>query len=311
MRRHVTFLIYPQFQLLDLTGPLAVFEGAERASPGSFQWDIRAAEPGFVASSSGVEIAARGLGRSSALHTVIAVGGFGTAEAALSLPLMRFLRSCHRNEVRLASVCTGSELLAAAGLLGGKGATTHWYHSKELAKRFPDVLWQPDKIYIREGNLWTSAGVSAGIDLALALITQDCGEKLARLVARHLVVYYRRPGGQSQFSSLLEHSSPDGRFEALLDYLRANLSKPLTVQHLAARMGMSERNFSRTFRRETGHPPANTVERLRAEAARTALESGARSIAQIAEECGFGDPERMRRSFIRQFGRSPASLKGS
>ena len=167
----------------------------------------------------------------------------------------------------------------------------------------------PDRIFVREGRLWTSAGITAGIDLSLALIGEDLGEAVARRTAQHLVVYHRRPGGQSQFSALLEMESSQGRFAALFDHLRTHLAAPLTVERLAARACMSPRHFARAFHEETGVTPAKAVERLRADAARAMLESGARSVQAVAEHCGFHDPERMRRAFLRLFGAPPSAMK--
>jgi transcriptional regulator GlxA family with amidase domain len=220
-----------------------------------------------------------------------------------------FVEECAQHSRRVASVCTGSYVLAAAGLLEGRSATTHWSRSADFARRYPGVRLDADRIYTRDGKYWTSGGVSAGIDLALALIEADLGETTARRVAQQLVVYHRRPGGQSQFSALLEMQNPQGRFASLLEYMRAHLTQELDVDSLAARMCLSSRHFSREFQRETGLTPAKAVERLRADAARAALESGKRSVQEVARLTGFEDPERMRRAFARIFGGSPSSLR--
>ncbi|MEO4027126.1 helix-turn-helix domain-containing protein, partial [Chromobacterium vaccinii] len=178
----------------------------------------------------------------------------------------------------------------------------------EFSRRYPAVALDTDRIYIRQGNIWTAAGVSAGIDVALALVAEDMGEETARRCAQRLVVYYRRPGGQSQFSSLLEMQRPDGRFAALLDQVRRSLDGVWDVESLAGFCCLSPRHFSRLFQSEVGMPPAKAVEQLRVEAARAALESGERSIQKVARRCGFGDAERMRRSFLRVQGRQPSSL---
>jgi transcriptional regulator GlxA family with amidase domain len=209
----------------------------------------------------------------------------------------------------VASVCSGSYILAAAGLLDGKRATTHWGRSTDFAQKFPAVHVEPDRIYIKAGKIWTSAGISAGIDLALALIAEDLGEAVAQKTAQQLVVYYRRPGGQSQFSPLLEMERNDGRFAGLLDYMRTHLSSRLSVADLADVSCLSPRHFSRLFQAEVGVPPAKVVERLRVDAARTAIESGARSMHRVAETCGFTGPERMRRSFVRLLGSPPSHFK--
>jgi transcriptional regulator GlxA family with amidase domain len=207
------------------------------------------------------------------------------------------------------SVCSGSFLLAAAGLLDGRTATTHWSCTEEFRQRFPRVRLEPDRIFVRAQRFWTSAGITAGIDLALALIGEDLGDGVARRTAQQLVVYHRRPGGQSQFSALLELESAGGRFAALLEFMRTHLCGELRVEQLAAQACMSPRNFARVFHHETGVTPAKAVERLRADSARALLDSGARSLQEIAHRCGFGDPERMRRAFVRLFGTPPSALK--
>ena len=210
---------------------------------------------------------------------------------------------------RVASVCSGAYVLAAAGVLEGRRATTHWSRSADFARRFPGVRLQADRIWIRDGNVWTSAGITAGIDLALAMIADDLGETVAKRTAQQLVVYHRRPGGQSQFSALLEMENAAGRFGPLLDWARENLDQALTVERLAARAAMSPRHFARAFVADVGVTPARAVERLRLEAARSAVEESSRSMQAIARNAGFGDPERMRRAFIRAFGQPPQALR--
>ncbi len=193
--------------------------------------------------------------------------------------------------------------------LDGRAATTHWSCSEEFRQRFPAVQLDADRIYVRAGRYWSSAGITAGIDLSLALIGEDLGEKVARRTAQHLVVYHRRPGGQSQFSALLEMRGTQGRFAELFEFMRANLAGELSIEALAERACMSPRHFARAFREETGVTPAKAVERLRADVARAILESGARSVQQVAFDAGFNDPERMRRAFIRLFGAAPSALR--
>lgn len=305
--RRVTFLVFPEFQLLDAAGPIAAFELANGFAPDAYRVEVRAERAGQVRSSAGVVLEARGLGRSQGIHTLVVAGGDGIDRAAQSMRLRRFVKASAKATARLASVCSGTYLLAAAGLLDGKRATTHWCRTRDFQERFPRVRFEPDKIYVRAGNIWSSAGISAGVDLALALITEDLGEQLARRVARQLVVYYRRPGGQSQFSSLLDLES--GRFESLLDYVRTHLTEPLTVSDLARRVGMSPRNFARVFLAEVGQTPAKAVERVRVEAAQAALETRTSSVAEVAARSGFGDPERMRRALVRCCGASPSALR--
>jgi transcriptional regulator GlxA family with amidase domain len=197
-------------------------------------------------------------------------------------------------------------VLGGAGLLDGRRVTTHWRAAEELQQSYPRATVDPDPIFLRDGKIWTSAGVTAGIDLALALVEADLGRDAALAVARHLVVFLKRPGGQSQFSAVLKsQTEDDGRFAALHDWLAQHLAGDLGVETLAARVGMSPRNFARVYRERTGTTPAKAVERLRLEAARRALEEGASSVAGIARDCGFGDEERMRRSFLRHLGVPP------
>ncbi len=311
MAHRVAFLIYPDFQLLDAAGPIAAFEIADRFSPGSYALRVVAAEPGLVISSSGISMQATSFGHAGSVDTLVVAGGDGSRAAAECPKTRKFALACAARARRVASVCSGTYVLAAAGLLDGKYATTHWSRTSDFARRFPRVRLDPDRIFVKQGSIWTSAGITAGIDLALALIGEDVGEDVARRTAQQLVVYYRRPGGQSQFSALLEMERTDGRFAALLDHVRSHLQRRLSVAELAALSCMSLRHFSRTFRAETGMAPAKAVERLRVDAARAALESGAQSIQRVALACGFGDPERMRRSFVRVLGTLPATLKRS
>jgi transcriptional regulator GlxA family with amidase domain len=215
------------------------------------------------------------------------------------------MKSCRR----VCSVCSGAYVLAQAGLLDDRRATTHWFRTPDFQRRYPNVKLEPDCIYTRDGKVWTSAGITAGIDLALALIADDLGEEVARRSAQELVVYHRRPGGQSQFSALLDIERAEGRFTPLLAWMRERLEEPLTVEMLAAQANMSPRNFARAFTAETGVTPAKAVERLRLESARERVEHSADSIDIIAQDVGFGDPERMRRAFVRAFGQPPQALR--
>ena len=313
MTRRIAFVLFPDFQQLDIAGPLAAFEVAERACPGSYAWRFVARQPGPVTSSSGLAWTAQALPRQGGFDMLMLSGGDGVDAACADVALLRWLRrSAVGGRVRLSSVCSGSLLLAAAGLLDGRAATTHWSRTRTFQRRHPQVLLQPDRIFVRAAGapeLWTSAGITAGIDLALALIAHDQGEDLSRLVAQQLVVYHRRPGGQSQFSALLEMDRPQGRFSAVLDHVRSHLGERHSVEDLAARACMSPRHFARAFALETGSTPARAVERLRVEAARAALASGAASVQQVVQDCGFGQPERMRRAFVRLLGQPPAAVK--
>ena len=309
MPRRIAFLIFPQLQLLDAAGPIAAFEVAERYRPGSYTLRTIAATPGLVASSSGACLQASPFGRADAVDTLIVVGGEGTRAAALCTKTRKFVLACAERSRRVASVCSGTYVLAAAGLLDGRRATTHWSRTRDFTRRFPKVRLNADRIFVQDGKFWSSAGITAGIDLALALIGEDLGEEIARRTAQQLVVYHRRPGGQSQFSPLLAMDRPDGRFGPLLDHIRGHLRDRLSIPDLARVSCMSPRNFSRTFKEEIGTAPAKAVERLRVDTARAALESGGSSIQHVAAACGFGDPERMRRSFLRMLGAPPSALR--
>ena len=309
MPRRVAFLIFPEFQLLDAAGPISAFEIAERYRPGSYESRVIAPEAGAIASTSGATMNAASLDRAASIDTLIVAGGEGTRAAAKDVRIVKFVNGCGAKSRRVASVCSGAYILAATGLLDGRPATTHWTRSQDFARRFPRVKLNADRIFVKSGKFWSSAGITAGIDLSLALIAEDLGEAVARKVAQQLVVYYRRPGGQSQFSTLLELERADGRFATLLDYVRGNLRERLSVEDLAAKACMSPRNFARLFQTETGTSPAKAVMRLRAETARAHIESGGASIQEIARDCGFGDPERMRRAFLSQFGRPPSALR--
>ena len=302
-------LVFPDFQLLDAAGPISVFEIAARFAGQSPSIRVMAATPGPVRSSSGVEMLARGFKPSSAITTLIIAGGEGVDAAATCEKTLAFVRAVAKRGVRLASVCSGAYMLAEAGLLDGRRATTHWRRTRQFLVRYPDVKWEPDRIFVRDGNIWSSAGITAGIDLALALVTEDYGEAIAQQTARQLVLYHRRSGGQSQFSSLLELKAPSGRFGPLLSWAREHLDAPLTVEDLAEQAGMSSRHFARAFIAETGTTPSKAVERLRIEVARQRVQSSSEAIERVAESTGFRDPERMRRAFIRAFGQPPQSLR--
>ena len=309
MPRSVEFVIFPGFQLLDAAGPIAAFEIAAAFSSSAYRLRVSASRPGAVSSSSGATLLAQRFGRASGIDTLVVAGGDGTRAAATDPSTLRFVQRCAVHSRRVASVCSGTYVLAAAGLLDGRAATTHWCRTLDFERRFPKVRLEADRIFVRSGKVWTSAGITAGIDLSLALIADDLGERVAQRVAQQLVVYYRRPGGQSQFSALLELERGDGRFAALLDRIRGDLKRRLHVEELARWAGMSPRHFAREFQAETGVTPAKAVERLRTDTARAMLESGARSLSDVADTCGFGDAERMRRAFLRVFGTAPSALK--
>ena len=302
-------LVFPDFQLLDASGPISVFEIASRIAGTPASIRLLAETPGGVRSSSGVEMLARGLPSAGQLSTLIVAGGEGVIAASRSARLLAFVRAAAKRGVRIASVCSGAYILAEAGLLDGRRATTHWRRTPHFLSTYPRVKLESDKIFVRDGEIWSSAGISAGIDLALAMVTEDFGEDVSRQTARQLVLYDRRSGGQSQFSSLLELKAPTGRFGPLLSWAREHLDEPLTVEHLAERAGMSSRHFTRAFVAETGTTPFKAVERLRIEVARQRVQSSSEAIERVAQSTGFRDPERMRRAFIRAFGQPPQSLR--
>lgn len=320
MACRIVFVLFPGFQQLDLAGPMAVFEVARLAQPDSYTWRLAANARASVRSSAGVDWPVQPLPRlCGKVDLVMVIGGDGIDAACHDARLTAWLRRASSSGARIASICSGSLLLAAAGLLDHRTATTHWSRSRQFASDFPAVRLQPDRIFVREPalrsrsgrlpELWTSAGMTAGIDLCLALVAHDCGEEVARDAARQLVVERRRPGGQSQFSALLDLQRPEGRFGELLEFVRLHLALDHRVEALAARACMSPRHFARCFLAETGATPAHAVERLRVEAARAALEGGQPSVQRIAEDCGFVSTERMRRSFQRLLGRPPAAFR--
>jgi transcriptional regulator GlxA family with amidase domain len=315
--RHIVFVAFEQALLLDIAGPLQVFASARdlcaaAGLPDPYRLSLVSPKGGEIATSSGLAVVTRRLGalRSEPIDTLIAVGGIGSRAAVNERALIRWLASRAGRARRVCSVCTGAFLLAEAGLLDGKRAVTHWWACDELARRYPRVTVEPDPIFLRDGKIWTSAGVTAGIDLALALVEEDLGRVMALRVARHLVVFLKRPGGQSQFSAMLESQArDDGGFAALHEWLAQHLADDLGVEALAARVGMSPRNFARVYAKRTGTTPAKAVEALRVDAARRALEGSAASIERIARVCGFGDEERLRRSFLRCLGVPPKQYR--
>jgi transcriptional regulator GlxA family with amidase domain len=302
----IAIIIHPGFQLLDAAGPTAAFEIAERFRPGSYDVTLMAPDGEQVQSSSGIRLSADPL-REGPFDTVIVSGGEIDRSIAASEEIVAWLKRSKAR--RTASVCSGAFLLAEAGLLDGRSATTHWASTDHFGRCYPTVKLDAERIYIRDGDVWTSAGISAGIDLALALIEDDLGSEIARRTAQQLVVHQRRPGGQSQFSALVELGGRTGRFASLIDWIRAHLAEPLTVERLADHSAMSPRHFARAFAQETGTTPAKAVERLRLETARTAVETSHAPLDRIALAAGFGDTGRMRRAFLRGLGQPPQALR--
>jgi transcriptional regulator GlxA family with amidase domain len=306
MKRLTGFVVFPGFQIVDLAA-VTVLELAN-GLPGAPFYDIRilSEQGGKVLSSSGVAIDSAPFS-DAAFDSVIV---FGAMEKVVSsAAFLDFLRSASAASRRTASICTGAFQLAEAGLLNGRRATTHWVAARELQRLYPEIRVEDDRIFIQDGKFWSSAGMTACIDLSLALVEQDLGVEAARTIARKMVVYHRRSGGQSQFSALLDLEPKSDRIQSSLNYARKNLRKELSVDELADAANLSRRQFTRAFRLETGQSPAKAVETLRVEAARLMIEESNHPIDVIARETGFSDPERMRRAFLRTFGQPPQALK--
>src|SRR5436190_2933520 len=305
----VAVLVFPDFQLLDAAGPISGFEIAARFAGQSPSIKVLAVTPGPVRSSSGVELLARGLKPYGAITTLLVAGGEGVEAAARCDKTLDFVRTMAKRGARLASVCSGAYILAEAGLLDGRRATTHWRRTRHFLSSYPKVKLEADQIFVRDGNIWSSAGITAGIDLALAMAAEDYGDEVAQKTARQLVLYNRRSGGQSQFSSLLELKAPTGRFGPLLTWAREHLDTPLTVEDLAERAAMSSRHFARAFIAETGTTPSKAIERLRIEVARLRVQSSSEAIERVARFTGVRDPERLRGAVIRAFGQPPQARR--
>jgi transcriptional regulator GlxA family with amidase domain len=343
MPARIALVVFPGFQMLDLSA-LTVFElanlvvsgqgapgadGAPDVAPGAvapsvgatgrrgasarrrqgrdayYAIEVVSQDGGLVLSSSGIAIQTQAVG--ARRNDTLMIAG-AVAIPASTPALVSTLRRVAPRARRVASICTGAFLLAEAGLLEGRRATTHWALAHELQRRHPGIRLDEDKIFVNDGMFWTSAGMTACIDLALALLAEDLGPEVARTVSRKMVIHYRRTGGQSQFSTLAELEPDSDRIRAALDYARENLREPLSVEQLAAQVHWSPRHFSRAFQAQTGLSPAKAVEKLRLEAARALIDGGESSIARVAVLTGFGDEERMRRAFLRTLGRPPRDL---
>ncbi|WP_152223249.1 GlxA family transcriptional regulator [Pseudomonas sp. SCB32] len=304
----IGFVIFPGFQIMGLTA-ITAFELANLTlGKPVYEVTLLSEEGGLVPSSAGFRIETQAFGKRT-FDTVMF--GSGTAIAPVTAGLANFVRQSMESARRVAAPCVGAFVLAESGVLDGRRATTHWLFAKELQDRFPGVKVEADRIYIIDGPVWTSAGMTASIDLALAMIEKDHGLETARTVARKLVVYHRRAGGQSQFSVLLDLEPKSDRIQQALDYARRNLRNTLSVEELAEVSHLSPRQFSRAFSAETGQSPAKAVEHLRVEAARMLLEGSGHPIEVIARETGFVDRERMRRAFLRTIGQTPQAVRRS
>lgn len=307
--RTIWFVVFPGFELLDLGGPLCAFNLAIDFHQAAYEVSIVSTSGGLVAGSGGVSLQTVRATSPHHIDTLIVVGAPRVETLYGQDHTIDLIRSVAARARRKASVCTGAFLLAQAGLLDGRRATTHWRYVPELQQRYPAIKVEGDPIYVREDDIWTSAGITAGIDLALAMIEEDCGIETSKTIARDLVVYHRRSGGQSQFSTLLELEPRPGRIRDALTYARAHLRERLTVEQLAEVVSISPRQFARQFTSETGETPARAVERLRCEAALPLIEGTKTPIDQIALQVGFGDPERLRRVCVRIYGQSPQALR--
>ncbi len=305
----IALLAYEGCQLLDVTGPAAVFGAANEAS-GRPVYDLRIVSPdgGVVVSNSGVALHSRRIGGQP--DTLLVAGGSrGLKTVTARADVRRWLAKAAPGAKRYGSVCTGAFVLAAAGLLDGRRVATHWASCDRLARNFPALEVDADSLYVVDGKVWTSAGVTTGIDMALALVEADLGAAVANLIARHFVLYARRPGYQSQFSPLLQaQTAAEAPFVGLIDWMQAHLDRPLDVPALAQRAGLSERSFYRKFTEATGKTPAHFVESLRLEAARTLLAQGL-PLKAIAGRVGLSSPARLGQAFERRFGMPPSLFR--
>jgi len=318
--REIVIAVVPDGQSLDAIGPFEVFSTARRilehrgvSSRASYAVSLASIPAGPVRMESGVSlIAGEDLARRRRpIDTLIMAGGIGTRSARKDPRWLRALSRWAPRVRRLGSVCTGALCLAEAGLLNGRRATTHWSACEQLAREYPEVRVEPDAIYLRDGDVWTSAGVTAGMDLALAMVEADHDAALALDVAQQLVMFLKRPGGQSQFSAMLAgQRAGRSSIERVTSYIAEHPEADLSVPSLARRCGMSPRNFARVFQSELGEGPGHYVERVRVEAARRELESSRRSVDEIARSAGFGTSETLRRAFHRRLGVSPQDYRG-
>jgi transcriptional regulator GlxA family with amidase domain len=307
--RTVLAVLFDGLQSLDVTGPLEVFAGAERISPGTYRIRTASLDGAPVRTTSGLTLVPdESLTGAEDPDILLVPGGPGSLRP--DPRLVDWVRERGPRATRLVSVCTGAAVLAGAGLLDGRRAATHWAYCERIAREHPAVEIDPDPVYVRDGHIFTSAGVTAGIDLALALVEEDLGRDAALTIARHLVVFLRRPGNQAQFSAQL--AAQTAQREPLRDVQRWITDHPdadLSVDTLADRARLSPRHFARAFRAETGMTPGRYVDRVRLEHARRLLEDTADGVEEIARTCGYGTPEAMRRAFVRTLGTPPAEYR--
>ena len=303
----IGFVVFDGFQSMSFAA-LSVFEYANFVmNKPIYEMRYISENGGLVRSSTGMVIESEPFGQ-KVFDTVIVGGGTSILES-VPVGLLAFINKAQRKSRRVASICTGTFILAEAGLLDGRRATTHWFHARDLQARYPKVKMEEDRIFSIDGNVWSSAGMTAGIDLALAMAEEDLGPEITRSIAKKLVIYHRRAGGQSQHSALLELEPKSDRIQTALDYAKKNLHTDLSVEQLAEAAHLSPRQFSRAFRAETGQSPAKAIENLRLEAARLMMEQTRHSIDVVARETGFADRRRMRQAFLRGFGQPPQAIR--
>jgi transcriptional regulator GlxA family with amidase domain len=305
--QRIGFVVFDGFQSMSFAA-LSVFEYANvTLGKPCYEMHFLSEAGGLVRSSTGMVVDSKPFGAVT-YDTVIVGGGTSILENAPAA-LLGFLRRAAKRSRRVASICTGAFILAEAGILDGRRATTHWGYARELQTRYPNVTMEEDRIFLIDGHVWTSAGMTAGIDLALAMVEKDLGAEITRSIAQKLVVFHRRAGGQSQHSALLELAPKSDRIQNALAYARQHLHTALSVEQLAEAAHLSPRQFSRAFRAETGQSPAKAIENLRLEAARLLMEQTRHSLDAVAQETGFADRRRMRQAFLRVFGQPPQTIR--
>lgn len=309
--RTIGFLLFDQFNLLDVSGPLEVFNTASQLGGGDYRLLLIGQEPGPCRAESGIELVVQAsLADSPCLDTLVIPGGSGTRDAAIQARFGPWISAREQDTRRVASICTGAFLLASTGLLDGLQATTHWHYESQFRLRFPKVNLLGDALYVDNGQIITSAGISSGIDMALKLVEDDCGVEIAIKVARYLVVHYRRVGNQAQFSQPLQfQQKARGQFADTTAYIMQNLHRPLAVADLAEQAGMSQRNFCRRFKQQLGQSPGRYVENLRLDYARQLLTDNDWPLARIAQACGYQSQDVFRRAFERRFALLPGEYR--
>ncbi|MGY2338217.1 GlxA family transcriptional regulator [Pseudomonas sp. SDO5532_S415] len=310
----IALLAFPRVQMLDIVGPADVFAEAARqlGKPRAYQVSVIGTETGPIKGTSGLRLALDGTIDTfkGSIDTLLIAGSPAVSEVAQNLQLQAWIRLQATKVRRIGSVCSGAFVLAAAGLLEGRHVTTHWNSSALLAKEFPETIVEPDSIFIRDGNVYTSAGVTAGMDLALAMVEEDHGRELALSIAREMVMYFKRPGGQSQFSAQLAAQTAERTvIRQIQGYIVDNLKADLSVPTLAERSGMSERNFARVFKAEGGFTPAEFVELARIDEARRLIEGADVSLKRLADQVGYANIDGFRRAFVRRLGISPSDYR--